>query len=184
MSEPASPTIAAANVQSRRLRELLLAPKILVMPGAYDVLSARLFESLGFEAIQGTSGGIAAVHGLLDDELLGLEQVVAIYRELAAAVSVPLNADAEKGYGGPEAVAETVRRLAGAGVAGMNLEDSVHVAAGGGTGLASLEAQLTKIGAVMRVKAPGARVQIRMLYLRPSIASTLDSPQIPPLAEP
>ncbi len=47
--------LAAANVKSRRLRELVRAPKILVMPGAHDVLSARLFESLGFPAIQGTS---------------------------------------------------------------------------------------------------------------------------------
>src|SRR5690349_2174875 len=79
--------VAAANARSRRLRELLLAPEILIMPGAYDVLSARLFEAMGFPAIQGTSGGIAAVHGLYDEELLGRDGVVAIYRELAAAVS-------------------------------------------------------------------------------------------------
>lgn len=55
--------VAAANAKSRKLRELVRAPKILVMPGAYDVLSALLFEKLGFEAIQGASGGIAAVLG-------------------------------------------------------------------------------------------------------------------------
>lgn len=66
-------TLAAANARSRRLRELICAPKILVMPGAYDVLSVILFEALGFEAIQGSRGGIQAVYGLRDDELLGLE---------------------------------------------------------------------------------------------------------------
>ncbi len=50
----------AVNAKSRRLRELVRAPEILVMPGAYDVLSALLFEQMGFKAIQGTSGGIAA----------------------------------------------------------------------------------------------------------------------------
>ena len=55
-----SARLAAANTKSRRLRELVRAPEILVMPGAYDVLSALLFEQIGFKAIQGTSGGIAA----------------------------------------------------------------------------------------------------------------------------
>ena len=56
--------IAAANAKSRKLRELVRAPEILVMPGAYDVLSALLFEQMGFKAIQGTSGGIAVGVGL------------------------------------------------------------------------------------------------------------------------
>ena len=50
-----SAVIAAANAKSRRLRELVRAPEILVMPGAYDVLSALLFEQMGFKAIQGTT---------------------------------------------------------------------------------------------------------------------------------
>src|SRR5438105_3144350 len=98
MATLSAEVVAAANAQSRRLRELLHAPRILVMPGAYDVLSARLFESLGFPAIQGTSGGIAAIHGLYDEELLGRETTAAIYREMVAAVKVPLTADGEKGY--------------------------------------------------------------------------------------
>ena len=58
--------IAAANAKSRKLRELVRAPEILVMPGAYDVLSALLFEQMGFKAIQGTSGGIAVALGYPD----------------------------------------------------------------------------------------------------------------------
>src|SRR3954451_1589158 len=110
MNAVANDLLAAANAQSRRLRALVRAPEILVMPGAYDVLSARLFESMGFPAIQGTSGGINAVYGLNDEELLGLERTAGIYREIAAAVSVPVNADGEKGYGGPEQTPETVRQ--------------------------------------------------------------------------
>ena len=55
-----SAALRAANEKSKKLRELVRAPEILIMPGAYDVLSALLFEQMGFKAIQGTSGGIAA----------------------------------------------------------------------------------------------------------------------------
>ncbi|MEK7210555.1 MAG: isocitrate lyase/phosphoenolpyruvate mutase family protein, partial [Candidatus Binatota bacterium] len=91
-------TLAAANAKSRRLRELVRAPEILVMPGAYDVLSALLFEQLGFQAIQGTSGGIAAVLGYPDGEVLSRELTVEVTGQIAAAVSVPVNADGERGY--------------------------------------------------------------------------------------
>ncbi len=144
--------IAAANEKSRRLRELIRAPRILVMPGAYDVLSTRLFESMGFEAIQGTSGGVQAVYGLYDEELLGLERTAAIYRDMAAAVSVPVNADGEKGYGGPADMAETVRQFVAAGVAGMNLEDSDYHPHGAPMTLVSIDYQLEKIRAIMEAK--------------------------------
>ncbi|HZU06944.1 MAG TPA: isocitrate lyase/phosphoenolpyruvate mutase family protein [Chloroflexota bacterium] len=152
MSAVPPEVIAAANAKSRRLRELLHAPEILVMPGAYDVLTARLFEAMGFPAIQGTSGGIAAVHGLYDEELLGRERTAAIYREMAAAVSVPVNADGEKGYGGPEEIGETVRQFVAAGLAGMNLEDSDYHPHGAPMTLVPLEVQLAKIRAVMEAK--------------------------------
>ena len=144
--------LAAANAHSRKLRELLRAPEILVMPGAYDVLSARLFESLGFTAIQGTSGGINAVYGLLDEELLGLERTAGIYREIAAAVSVPVNADGEKGYGGPEQIPETIRQYVSAGLAGMNLEDSDYHPHGTPMRLVPLDLAVAKITAVMDTK--------------------------------
>jgi 2-methylisocitrate lyase-like PEP mutase family enzyme len=144
--------VAAANEQSRRLRELIRAPGLLVMPGAYDVLSARLFEAMGFPAIQGTSGGIAAIYGLYDEELLGRDRTAAIYQEMAAAVSVPLNADGEKGYGGAEDMADTVNAFVAAGVAGMNLEDSDYHPHGAPMTLLSLDDQLAKIRAVMAAK--------------------------------
>src|SRR5438045_7682727 len=102
MENPSAGAVAEANAKSRRLRDLLHDPKILVTPGAWDALSARLFESLGYPAIQGTSGGIAASYGLYDEELMGRDRTASIYQEMAAAVSVPVNADGEKGYGGAE----------------------------------------------------------------------------------
>ena len=86
-------TVAAANAKSRRLRELVRAPEILVMPGAYDLLSALLFEQMGFKAIQGTSGGIAAALGYPDGEVMSRDLFVEITGKFATAVSVPVNAD-------------------------------------------------------------------------------------------
>jgi 2-methylisocitrate lyase-like PEP mutase family enzyme len=144
--------VAAANLKSLRLRELVGAPEILVMPGAYDVLSALLFEQMGFKAIQGTSGGIAAALGYPDGEVMSRDQFVEITGKFAAAVSVPVNADAERGYGDEQEIKETVRRLIALGVAGMNLEDGAGGKPGGAHGLVELSQQLRKIEAVMETK--------------------------------
>jgi 2-methylisocitrate lyase-like PEP mutase family enzyme len=148
--EPIPPaTLASANDKSRKLRELVRAPEILVMPGAYDVLSALLFEQLGFKAIQGTSGGIAAALGYLDGEVMSRDIFLDVTGKFAASVSVPVNADGERGYGDEDGVKQTVRELVARGVAGMNLEDG---AAKGKGGLVELPQQLSKINAVMKTK--------------------------------
>src|SRR5947207_16027765 len=95
------------------------------MPGAYDVLSALLFEQMGFKAVQGTSGGIAAALGYPDGEAISRELFVELSGKFAAAVSVPFNADGERGYVDENGVKETVRALVAAGVAGMNQEDGL-----------------------------------------------------------
>lgn len=145
-------TLEAGNAKSRRLRELVRAPEILVMPGAYDVLSALLFQQLGFEAIQCTSGGIAAALGYPDGEAISRDLFVQVTASFAAAVSVPVNADGEKGYGDEEGVKETVRSLVAAGVAGMNLEDSGGGQSGAPRGLVGLPQHLRKIKSVMETK--------------------------------
>jgi len=144
-----SGVVTAANEKSRRLRELVRAPEILVMPGAYDVLSALLFEQMGFKAIQGTSGGIAAALGYADGEVMSRDDFIEISGSFAGAVSVPFNADGERGYGDEDGVRETVLALVARGVAGMNLEDG---AAKGKGGLVELFEQLRKIKAVMECK--------------------------------
>ena len=141
--------LAAANEKSRKLRELVRAPEILIMPGAYDVLSALLFEQMGFKAIQGTSGGIAAAMGYLDGEMMNRDQFIELSGNFAAAVSVPFNADGERGYGDEVGVRDTVRALVARGVAGMNLEDGAAKCKGG---LVELSEQLRKIKAVMETK--------------------------------
>jgi 2-methylisocitrate lyase-like PEP mutase family enzyme len=151
--EAISPSVlVAANAKSRALRDLVRAPEILVMPGAYDVLSALLFEQMGFKAIQGTSGGIAAALGYPDGEAMSRELFLNTTGKLAASVSVPLNADAERGYGDENEIRNTVRSLIALGVAGMNLEDGAGGKPGGARGLLPLADQLRKIAAVMETK--------------------------------
>jgi len=152
MSTLSSEILAAANDKSRRLRELVRAPEILVMPGAYDVLSARLFEQLGFRAIQGTSGGIAAVLGYPDGEVIGRERTVEITGQIAAAVGVPVNADGERGYGDSREIGATVRDLVAVGSAGMNLEDGAAAKTSEPRRLVDITEQLEKIAAVMTAK--------------------------------
>jgi 2-methylisocitrate lyase-like PEP mutase family enzyme len=135
--------VRAANEKSRRFKELLRAPGILIMPGAFNVLSALLYQHLGFEAIQGSSAGFANAMGYPD---LGIsrESTVTATGQVAAAVRVPVNADGEDGYGGPDEVRETVRALVSAGAAGMNMEDGDRASRGR---LLDLDFQLEKIAA-------------------------------------
>ena len=145
-----SAALARANEKSRKLKELVRAPEILVMPGAYDVLSAMLFERMGFKAIQGTSGGIAAALGYPDGEVMSRDQFIEVSGNYAAAVDIPFNADGERGYGDEAGVRETVRALVARGVAGMNLEDGAAKSKGA---LVEMSQQLRKIKAVMETKA-------------------------------
>ena len=145
--------IDAANEKSRRLRELVLAPEILVMPGAWDPLSAILFEHLGFQAIQCSSSAIAATLGYQDGEVIDRRDTTRATKLIAAAVSVPVSADGEAGYGGPDETAHTVHLIIRSGAAGMNLEDSIPTGpTAAGRSLASIADHLEKIAAVLEAK--------------------------------
>jgi len=114
------------NVEkSRRLRELIQGQDTLVMPDAFDPVSARIIERLGFKAVQ-CSGFSMAVAAVLPTEAdLGREANLNLSRAIAHAVEVPVMADGEDGFGGPEAIADTIRAYVEAGLAGINLEDQV-----------------------------------------------------------
>ncbi len=98
-------------------------PGLFIMPNPWDVGSARLLASLGFAALGSTSAGCAAALGLADYALTR-EASLQHLAELAAATDLPLSADLEDGYGDtPEAVADTIRNAAAAGVVGASVED-------------------------------------------------------------
>ena len=110
-----------------RLRELLAQPDLLVAPGAYDALSARLIAQAGFPAVYMTGFGTAAsVLGQPDVGLLTMSEMVSRAAALAAVVGErPLIADADTGYGNPINVRRTVHEYERAGVAAIHIEDQV-----------------------------------------------------------
>src|SRR5437868_9875517 len=110
-----------------RLRELLAGPELLVAPGAYDALSARLIAQAGFSAVYMTGFGTAAsVLGQPDVGLLTMSEMVSRAAALAAVVGDrPLIADADTGYGNPINVRRTIREYERAGVAAVHIEDQV-----------------------------------------------------------
>jgi 2-methylisocitrate lyase-like PEP mutase family enzyme len=115
-------------VSGRRqaLRALIERRHGLVVPGAFDALSARLVEQAGFPAVYMTGFGVSASRlGLPDLGFAGLAEMVDQARNLAAAVSIPLIADADTGYGSTLQVRRTVQQYEAAGVAALHIEDQV-----------------------------------------------------------
>jgi 2-methylisocitrate lyase-like PEP mutase family enzyme len=109
-----------------RLRELLSGPDVVLAPGAYDCLSARLIAAAGFPAVYMTGFGTAASSlGRPDVGLLGMSEMVDNARRIAEAVDVPVIADADTGYGNPINVIRTVHAYERAGVAAIHIEDQV-----------------------------------------------------------
>ena len=110
--------------QSTRLRQMLDEPEIVVLPGAYDALSARLAEQAGFRAVFTTGFGFAAtVLGMPDYGLLTMTETMDRVRHVVQTLGVPLVADMDTGYGNALNVVRTVRECVGLGVAGIILED-------------------------------------------------------------
>ena len=112
--------------RTTRLRELILAPAILVMPGAHDSLVARIIEQAGFQAV--TLGGYPATANLLgkpDVSLLSMTEMVEYTRRICSAVDIPVFTDGDTGYGNVTNVYRTVKEMERAGAAGMFIEDQV-----------------------------------------------------------
>ena len=108
------------------LKQYLLNKEILVMPGVYDAISAKICEQAGFKALQCTGFGIAAsVLGVPDIGLLSQEDMLHQTRNIAQAVEVPVMADGDTGFGDEISTYFTVKRFEQAGCAGINLEDQV-----------------------------------------------------------
>jgi 2-methylisocitrate lyase-like PEP mutase family enzyme len=99
-------------------------PPLLLLPNAWDAMSARIFVAAGFEAIATTSGGVAWALGYADGEQTPWDEVVAATARIVRAAQVPVTADIEAGYGDtPDAVMKSVAEIIQAGAVGANLED-------------------------------------------------------------
>jgi 2,3-dimethylmalate lyase len=110
----------------KKFRAIMAGKRLVLMPGAYDALSARIMEAEGFEAI--CAGGYAAIGSMLAQPDMGqsnMRDYADHYERIAAAVEVPIYADADTGFGGVNNVRQMVRAFEAAGVAGIFISDQV-----------------------------------------------------------
>ena len=144
--------------KAEKLRALHRPGRPLVLVNAWDAATARIAEKAGSKAVATTSAGIAFACGYPDGQKISRERMVEAVAAICAAVSVPVTADVEAGYGGdPGDAARTAELVLDAGAVGMNLED--------GTGLADAplvdaERHAAKIRAAV---AAGARRGVRIV---------------------
>lgn len=110
------------NSKSRRLRELL-DRQTLVLPGAFNALTAMQIERAGFHAVYVSGAGLSAVRGLPDIGLLSLVEVLSDAATIANAVTIPAIVDVDTGFGPPLVVQRAVKEFEQAGLAGIQIED-------------------------------------------------------------
>jgi methylisocitrate lyase len=108
----------------KKFRDLLAAPGLTLMPGAYDALSARIIEAQGFEAM--IAGGYAAIGSMLaqpDTGQCNMRDYADHYARICAAVDIPVYVDGDTGFGGVNNARQMVRAFEAAGVAGFFVSD-------------------------------------------------------------
>ena len=155
--------------KAERFRKLHHGPRILALPNAWDVASARILEETGYPAIATSSAAVAFSLGYPDGQRVSRDEMLEVVGRIAHSVRVPVTADMESGYGtSVEEMRETAKAVIAAGAIGMNLEDvtgddeSSHVA---------LPLQVEKIRAI-RETASSASVPLVLnartdIYLMP-----------------
>lgn len=106
------------------LRSLLSTGSILVAPGAYDALMARLVETAGFSAVYLSGAGVSySTLGRRDVGLITMTEMLQRLQWIVDAVRIPVIIDGDTGYGGPDNIRRTIRAFEGAGAAAIQLED-------------------------------------------------------------
>ncbi|CAB4945110.1 unannotated protein [freshwater metagenome] len=124
---PAIPSVAGAAARRVALRAALASGSPLVLPGASDAAGAMLVERAGFSACYATGAGIAnAQFGLPDIGLVSQTEMVAQVSRMVAAMSLPVVADADTGFGGVPSVIRTIQAYERAGAAAVQLEDQTY----------------------------------------------------------
>jgi methylisocitrate lyase len=110
----------------QKFRAIMAGKRLVLMPGAYDALSARIIEAEGFEAL--VAGGYAAIGSMLAQADMGqsnMRDYADHYARICAAVEIPVYVDADTGFGGVNNVRQMVRAFEAAGVAGLFISDQV-----------------------------------------------------------
>jgi 2-methylisocitrate lyase-like PEP mutase family enzyme len=107
------------------LKQLLKRNQLLVAPGCFDGLSARLVEEAGFEAAYLSGGAVARSMGIPDIGLVTMSESIERAVQVVAAIKIPIIADADTGYGNAVNLVRTVREFERAGVAAIHIEDQI-----------------------------------------------------------
>jgi 2-methylisocitrate lyase-like PEP mutase family enzyme len=143
--------IKAQAEKAEKLRKLHHGPRILALPNAWDVVSARILEELDYPAIATSSAAMAFSLGYPDGQRISRGEMLEAVARITRAVSVPVTADLESGYGKtPEEIADFTKAMVAAGAVGLNFEDvtgddeSTHV---------DLGLQVKKIRAIREMAA-------------------------------
>src|SRR6476659_6151354 len=137
----------------KKLRAIMAGNKLVLMPGAYDALSARVIEAEGFEAI--VAGGYAGVGSMLAQADMGqsnMRDYASHYGRICDAVEIPVYVDADTGFGGVNNVRQMIRAFEAAGVAGLFISDQVFPNRCGylpGKQVVSTEQMLAKVKAAL-----------------------------------
>ena len=131
------------------LQSLLASERPLIVPDAYDGLSARLIELAGFKAVQCSGYSMAISARIAREDDLSLAKNLDRTRDIVQAVAIPVMADGEDGYGPPSSIPATVAAFIDTGIAGINIEDQV-LRAGKANGVVEPQIMVDKIKAARR----------------------------------
>jgi len=107
------------------LKQLLKRDKLLVAPGCFDGLSARLVQEAGFEAAYLSGGAVARSMGIPDIGLVTMSESIDRAVQVVSAINIPIIADADTGYGNAVNLVRSVREFERAGVAAIHIEDQI-----------------------------------------------------------
>lgn len=116
---------AVSPAKSKSLAEMIRSGPMVVAPGAYDCITARVIEQAGYPAVYMTGAGTSAAHGLPDYGLITMSEMVDNARRITSCISVPLVSDSDTGYGNELNAYRTVQEFERAGVSAIHIEDQV-----------------------------------------------------------
>lgn len=134
------------------LKQLLTSEETLVMPDAYDPISAKIIEYVGFSAIQCSGFSYSISKGIKSEDDIDLKTNLSYTKEIVDSVNLPVMADGEDGYGEGENLKNTIKEFINIGVSGINIEDRIHKTTNGTLKIIDESIMLNKIKDANKMK--------------------------------
>lgn len=106
-----------------KLKKLIENDDTLIVPDAYDGISAKIIEMVGFEAVQCSGYSFSLSKGYIQESYISLEENIGITKNIVDAVSIPVFADGEDGYGSGDIFCHNMKKFIATGIGGINIED-------------------------------------------------------------